>query len=50
MGASTGWLMAAALMLMHVATIAIAVFTYGRFMPLSAMDTATLPVEMRRDT
>lgn len=33
-GVSMGWLMASALMLMHVATITIAVLTYRRFLPL----------------
>ena len=35
-GASMGWLVAGALMLMHVVTITIAVLTYRRFMPLRA--------------
>lgn len=33
-GVAMGWLVAGALMLMHVATITIAVLTYRRFMPL----------------
>ena len=35
-GVSMGWLMAGALMLMHIATITIAVLVYHRFMPLRA--------------
>lgn len=35
-GISMGWLMAGALMLMHIATITIAVLTYRRLMPLRA--------------
>ena len=35
-GASLGWLVAGSLMLMHVATITIAVLTYRRLMPLRA--------------
>lgn len=35
-GLVMGWLVAGALMLMHVATIVIAVLAYRRFMPLSA--------------
>lgn len=35
-GVSMGWLMAGALMLMHVATITIAVLSYRRFLPLRA--------------
>ncbi|MFD5224181.1 DUF6069 family protein [Microbacterium sp. NPDC058342] len=38
-GATMGWLAAAALMLMHVVTITIAVLTYRRYLPLRA-DTA----------
>jgi hypothetical protein len=39
-GTGDGWLYAAVLMIMHVATITIAILTYRRLMPLSDRDDA----------
>lgn len=41
-GLTLGWLTAGALMVMHITTIAIAVISYRRFMPLYQFNTDTL--------